>query len=141
MSVRWLAPLVIVVLSSACQPQLVRNTNRGVLYVSVEGDERSPALDLDYDVGAVQVGLRKEVVVRATNVGVDPMTVLGVSLGASGNGSWFVRDVSRALAPGSSVTATVTFAPVGVGMQATQVTFSHDADAALPSLRVSGTGG
>ncbi len=127
--------------SSACQPQPVRNTNRGVLHVSVEGDERSPALDLDYDVGAVKVGLRQEVVVRATNVGIDPMTVLGVSLGSSGNGSWFVRDVSRALGPGASVTATVTFAPVGVGAQATQVTFSHDADAALPSLALMGTGG
>lgn len=141
MIVRWLAPLVFVLVGSACQPQLVRNTNRGVLHVSVEGDERAPALDLDYDVGSVQVGLRKELVVRATNVGIDPMTVLGVSLGSSGNGSWFVRDVSRALAPGSSVTATVTFAPVGLGAQSTQVTFSHDADAALPSLRVTGTGG
>ena len=35
---------------------------------------------------------------------------------------------------------TVTFAPVGVGAQATQLTFSHDADAALPSARLSGTG-
>ena len=141
MIARWLAFLVTIALGSGCQPQLVRNTNRGVLHVSVEGDERSPALDLDYDVGAVRVGLRKELVVRATNVGIDPMTVLGVSLGSSGNGSWFVRDVSRALGPGASVTATVTFAPVGVGAQATQVTFSHDADAALPSLRLTGTGG
>lgn len=35
--------------------------------------------------------------VRAPHVGVDPMTLLGVWLGSSGNGSWFVRDVSVAL--------------------------------------------
>ena len=118
----------------------VRNTNRGVLHLSVEGDTQEPALDLSYDVGAVTVGLRKELIVRATNVGSDPMNVLGVSLGTSGNGSWFVRDVTAALSPGASVTATVTFAPAGLGAQATQVTFSHNADAALPSLRLSGTG-
>ncbi|MDP1826372.1 MAG: hypothetical protein Q8L48_24100 [Archangium sp.] len=136
------APFLVVVLSAlcACQPQPVRNTNRGVLHVSVEGDSQAPALQLDFDIGTVGVGLRKELVVRATNVGVDPMTVLGVSLATSGNGSWFVRDVSMPLSPGASVTALVTFAPVGQGAQATQVTFSHDADAALPSLRLSGSG-
>ena len=123
-----------------CQPQPVRNTHRGVLHVSVEGDSQEPALDLTFNAGSVMVGLRKEVIVRATNVGIDPMTVLGVSLGSRGNGSWFVRDVAKALAPGASVTATVTFAPVGVGAQETQVTFSHDADAALPSLHVTGSG-
>ena len=125
---------------TACQPQLVKGTHRGVLHLSVEGDSQPAALDLNYDVGAVMVGLRREVVVRATNVGVDPMNVLGVSLGSSGNGSWFVRDVTKQLAPGASVTATVTFAPVGAGAQSTQVTFSHDADAALPSLQLSGSG-
>ena len=126
--------------SLGCQPQPVRNTHRGVLHLSVEGDAQEPALALNFDVGAVMVGLSKELIVRATNVGLDPMIVLGVSLGSAGNGSWFVRDVSRPLAPGAAVTATVTFAPVGVGAQQTQVTFSHDADAALPSLRVSGAG-
>lgn len=125
----------------ACQPQPVRNTNRGVLHLSIEGDAQAPAQELDFDVGSVVVGLRKELTVRATNVGVDPMTVLGVSLATSGNGSWFVRDVSKPLSPGASVTALITFAPVGQGAQATQVTFSHDADAAFPSLRLTGTGG
>jgi hypothetical protein len=125
----------------ACQPQVVRGTNRGVLHVSVEGDAQQPALDLIYDVGTVVRGSSKEVVVRATNVGVDAMTVTGVSLGSAGNGSWFVRDVTKQLAPGASVTATVTFAPVGAGAQTTQVTFSHDADAAFPSVRLNGTGG
>ena len=123
-----------------CQPQLVRSTHRGVLHLSVEGDSQEPALDLNFNVGSVMVGLRKELVVRATNVGVDPMTVLGVSLGSTGNGSWFVRDITKPLLPGASITATVTFAPVGVGAQETQVTFSHDADAALPSLHVTGAG-
>lgn len=125
---------------SACQPMPVKMTNRGVLHVSVEGDSQAAALDVQYDVGAVTVGLRKEVVVRATNVGVDAMHVLGVSLGTAGNGSWFVRDVTGALSPGASLTATVTFAPAGQGAQTTQVTFSHDADAAFPSLQLSGTG-
>ena len=137
---RWLGLLALVSLS-ACQPQLVRNTHRGVLHLSVEGDAQAPALDLTYDVGTVMVGLRKEVTVRATNVGLDPMNVLGASLGTSGNGSWFVRDVAATLSPGESVTATVTFAPAGAGAQSTQVTFSHNADAALPSLRLNGTGG
>jgi hypothetical protein len=126
---------------SACQSQPVKGTNRGELHVSVEGDAQPAALDITYDVGTVTVGQRKEIVVRASNVGVDPMTVLGVSLGSAGNGSWFVRDVSRMLAPGASVTATVTFAPASVGAQTTQVTFSHDADAAFPSVRLDGTGG
>jgi hypothetical protein len=133
--------LLAMMMMSACQVAPVRNTNRGVLHVSIEGDSQAPALDVTYDVGTVTVGLRKEAVVRATNVGVDPMNVLGVSLGSAGNGSWFVRDVTRLLAPGASVTATVTFAPAGVGAQTTQVTFSHDADAALPSVRLTGTGG
>lgn len=136
---RWPALIALAALT-ACQVQPVRNTNRGVLHLSVEGDSQAPALDATHDVGAVMVGLRKEVVVRATNVGVDPMNVLGVSLGSTGNGSFFVRDVTRLLAPEASVTATVTFAPAGAGAQATQVTFSHDADAPLPSLQLSGTG-
>lgn len=139
MSVRWGLVAALAALS-ACQPQPVRNTNRGLLHVSVDGDGQAPALDLAYEVGAVTVGLRKELVVRGTNVGVDPMTVLGVSLSSSGNGSWFVRDTSKVLAPGSSVTATVTFAPVGAGAQETRLTFAHDADAALPSLQLTGAG-
>lgn len=127
---------------SACQPPIVKMTNRGVLHVSVEGDAQPPALDVTYDVGAVTVGQRKELTVRATNVGEDALTVVGVNLGAQGNGSWFVRDVSgRQLSPGASLTTTVTFAPAGVGAQTTQVTFSHDADAAFPSLVLTGTGG
>lgn len=137
--VRW--SLALALLSfTACQPQPVRNTNRGVLHVSVDGDSQEPALDLTYDVGPVTVGLRKEVIVRATNVGIDPMMVSGASLGTTGNGSWFLRDVSAMLSPGASVTATITFVPAGVGAQSTQVTFSHNADAAFPSLRLSGTG-
>lgn len=110
--------------------------------MSVEGDARPPALDSSFEVGTVVVGQRKELVVRATNAGEDALTVVGVNLGAAGNGSWFVRDVTnRPLAPGSSLTTTVTFAPVGVGAQATQLTFAHDADAAFPSLVLTGTGG
>lgn len=135
-----LCSLALLVLT-ACQASPVRNTNRGVLHLSVEGDTQAPALDLNYDLGSVVVGQRKEVVVRATNVGIDPMTVVGVSLGSTGNGSWFVRDVTKILAPQASTTATITFAPAGQGAQSTQVTFSHDADSALPSLRLTGTGG
>ena len=39
--------------------------------MSVDGDSQAPAVDLSYDVGSLAVGLRKEVVVRATNVGVE----------------------------------------------------------------------
>ena len=143
MKVRFLvfvsfAPLVFSGLT-ACQAPPVRNTTRGVLEVCVEGDSQPPALDVTSEVGSVQVGLRKEVVVRATNTGIDAMSVLGVSLGSAGNGSWVVRDLTRMLAPGSSVTATVTFAPPAVGAQTTQVTLSHDADAALSSVRLNGT--
>lgn len=135
----WRGAVVLLALS-ACQPQVVKSTNRGVLHVSVEGDSQQPALDLAYDVGQVLVGQQQALTVRATNVGIDTLHVLGASLGAVGNGSWFVRDATGELAPGSSLTATVTFAPVGVGAQATQLTFSHDADAALPSARLTGTG-
>jgi hypothetical protein len=131
---------VVLLALSACQPQVVKSTNRGVLHVSVEGDSQQPALDLAYDVGQVRVGQQQALTVRATNVGIDTLHVVGVSLGAVGNGSWFVRDATGELAPGSSLTATVTFAPVGVGAQATQLTFSHDADAALPTARLTGTG-
>lgn len=119
----------------------VTGTSRGELRLSVDGDAQAPALELAYDVGTVAVGQRRELVVRATNTGEDPLRVLGVSLGSVGNGSWFVRDTSRTLAPGESVTATVTFAPASAGPQATTVTFAHDADAQLPVLRLSGTGG
>lgn len=135
----WRGAVVLLALS-ACQPQVVKSTNRGVLHVSVEGDSQQPALDLAYDVGQVRVGQQQALTVRATNVGIDTLHVVGVSLGAVGNGSWFVRDATGELAPGSSLTATVTFAPVGVGAQATQLTFSHDADAALPTARLTGTG-
>lgn len=126
---------------TACQPGGVRVTNRGILHVSVEGDSQAAALDLTFELGTVAVGQRKEITVRATNVGVDALDVTGVSLGSVGNGSWFVRDVSRELPPGSSVTTTVTFAPAAAGSQTTQVTFAHDADAAFPSVRLNGTGG
>lgn len=126
---------------AGCQPQTVRNTNRGVFHLSVEGDAREPALDQRYELGTVVVGARKELVVRATNVGVDSMTVLGASRGSTGNGSWFLRDVSGLVAPGAFMRATITFAPASTGMQSTTVTFSHDADAALPSLLLTGAGG
>jgi hypothetical protein len=137
---KWVSTLALAVALVGCEPQVVKGTNRGELHVSIEGDSQAPALDLSYDVGAVQVGSQRQLTVRATNVGVDPLRVLGVSLGAQGNGSWFVRDATGTLAPGASLTATVTFAPVGPGAQATQVTVAHDADAALPSAHLTGTG-
>jgi hypothetical protein len=126
---------------AACQgPSVIKGTNKGELKLSVEGDSREPALELTYDVGAVPVGQRREFVVRGTNTGVDAMRVLGVSLGSGGNGSFFVRDTMRTLEPGQSVSVTVTFAPAATGAQRTTVTFSHDADAQLPVLTVTGTG-
>ncbi|MFO0601458.1 MAG: hypothetical protein U0228_39520 [Myxococcaceae bacterium] len=124
----------------ACQPPPVKGTRRGELVVSVEGDMQTAALSVSFDVGAVQVGQTKTITVRATNVGLDAMKVVSVSAGAAGNGSWFVRDASGDLAPGASLTSTVTFAPAATGAQSTQVTFAHDADAAFPSLQLSGTG-
>lgn len=123
-----------------CMPPPLQGTRRGELHVSVEGDSTPAALELTFDVGSVQVGATKQVVVRATNVGVDSLSVSGASLGSAGNGSWFVRSSSAMLAPGASTTATVTFAPASPGPQTTQVTFSHDADAAFPSVQLSGTG-
>ncbi len=118
----------------------VRGTNKGELRLSIEGDAQAPALELAFDLGAVPVGQRKEVVIRGANVGEDTLKVLGVSLGSAGNGSWFVRDTTRTLEPGASVTATVTFQPATAGAQATTVTFSHDADAQLPVVNLTGTG-
>lgn len=132
--------LFVLLVLAGCEPQVVKGTHRGELHLSIEGDSQAPALDLAFDVGAVQVGTQRPLVVRATNVGIDALSVLGVSLGAQGNGSWFVRDATGTLAPGASLTATVTFAPVDPGTQSTQVTFSHDADAALPSAKLTGTG-
>lgn len=125
---------------TACTPPSIRGTNRGELHVSVEGDMTPAALNVSYDVGSVVVGNTRAITVRATNVGIDPLDVVSVSLGSAGNGSWYVRDVSAALAPGASLTSTVTFAPVGAGAQQTQVTFAHDADAAFPSVQLTGTG-
>lgn len=137
---RVVLSLALLVLGAGCEPQVVKGTNRGELHVSIEGQAQPPALELSFDVGSVQVGTQRQLVVRATNVGIDALRVLGVSLGAQGNGSWFVRDATGTLAPGASLTATVTFAPVGPGAQSTQVTFSHDADAALPSAQLTGSG-
>jgi hypothetical protein len=126
----------------ACMPAPLQGTRRGELHVSIEGDSAAPALNATFDVGSVTVGSTKQIIVRATNVGIDALTVSGASLGSAGNGSWFVRSSSTSvqLAPGASTTATVTFAPASAGPQSTQVTFSHDADAALPSVQLSGTG-
>lgn len=121
-------------------PNMVKNTNRGQLHVTVEGTDTPAAINVSFDVGGVQVGTTRAVTVVATNVGIDAMEVVGVSLGSVGNGSWFVRDVSGKLAPGASLTSMVTFAPIGAGAQSTQVTFSHDADAAFPSVQLTGTG-
>lgn len=135
----WTVALGLLAGCQAPRP-MVTDTARGELHVSVVGDAQAPALELSYDVGAVAVGQRKELTVRATNVGEDPLQVLGVSLGSGGNGSWFVRDVTGRLEVGQSVEARVTFVPVAVGAQATTVTFSHDADAQLPVVRLSGSG-
>ncbi|MBL8909802.1 MAG: hypothetical protein JNM17_03765 [Archangium sp.] len=128
-------------LALACTPpNMVKNTNRGELHVTVDGTDTPAALNVSFDVGSVAVGSTRAITVVATNVGADPMDVIGVSLGSVGNGSWFVRDVNGKLAPGASLTSMVTFAPIGAGAQATQVTFSHDADAAFPSVQLTGTG-
>lgn len=127
-------------LAACTPPNMVKNTKRGELHVAIQGVDMPAALNVSFDVGSVQVGATRAVTVVATNVGLDPMEVLGVSLGSVGNGSWFVRDASGALAPGASLTSMVTFAPVAAGAQATQVTFSHDADAAFPAVQLTGTG-
>lgn len=134
---RWVA---IAGLLLACSPPPVRSTNRGVLFLSVEGSDEAPAEMPRWDMGEVVVGARKELVIRATNVGSDPLTVTGVYLGAIGNGSFFARNTGGKLEQDESLTATVTFSPATKGSQQTQVTFSHDADSALPSLHVTGTG-
>lgn len=134
---RWVA---LAGLLLACSPPPIRNTNRGVLNLSVEGSDQAPAEMPTWDMGEVVVGGRKEVVIRATNVGTDAMNVTGVYLGAIGNGSFYARDTSGTLEPEQSLTATVTFSPATKGAQRTQVTFSHDADSALPSLHLTGTG-
>lgn len=132
----WLASLVLL----ACAPPPVRGTNRGVLFVSVDGSDAEPAETASWNVGEVVVGSRKDVVLRATNVGVDTLNVTAVYLGAVGNGSFYTRGVSGRLDPEQSLSATVTFSPAATGPQQTQVTFSHDADSALPTVALSGTG-
>lgn len=124
----------------SCMPPPLQGTRRGELHLAVEGDSGAPALNITFDVGSVPVGSTKQITVRATNVGIDALTVSGASLGSAGNGSWFVRSSGAMLEPGASTTATVTFAPASAGPQSTQVTFSHDADAAFPSAQLSGTG-
>lgn len=135
------AAALLALLLLACTPPPIRNTNRGVLWVSVEGTDLAPAESASFDVGTVRVGSRKEVVLRATNTGVDALNVTGVYLGSAGNGSFYVRDVSGKLEPEQSLTATVTFSPATAGAQQTQVTFSHDAESALPSVTLTGMGG
>lgn len=125
----------------ACEPPVLKGTRRGELVVAVDGSGADAGVTSSYDVGNVTVGQTKEIVVRATNVGIDALTFTGASLGSSGNGSWFVRSANSVmLSPGSSVTATVTFAPAAAGAQTTQVTFGHDADAPFPSVSLTGTG-
>lgn len=132
----WLACALLV----GCTITPIRDTNRGELFLSVEGSDEVPSLMPTWDMGELTVGDRKNVTIRATNVGIDPLTVTGVFLGAVGNGSFYVRDATGPLTPDASLTVTVTFSPATKGAQQTQVTFSHDADAALPSLQLSGTG-
>ena len=134
------AALLLAVIASACGPQKVTGSNRGELFVSIVGVDGEPALEITHDVGAVAVGSSTQLTVRAINVGRDSMHVFGATLGAVGNGSWFVRDTSGELAPEASLSVNVTFAPVEVGPQATTLTFSHDAAASTPVVRLTGAG-
>ncbi|MGV3622837.1 MAG: hypothetical protein ACO1OB_18610 [Archangium sp.] len=134
---RW---WLVLTLFTGCTITPIRDTNRGELFLSVEGSDEPPAAMPSFDLGEVMVGGRKTVTIRATNVGIDALNVSGVFLGAVGNGSFYVRDASGELEPGQSLTAAVTFSPATKGAQQTQVTFSHDADSALPSLQLTGTG-
>lgn len=134
---RFLAVVALALL--ACGQPPVTRSSRGVLVVSIEGQEAEPAVEQTIDLGAVAVGTERVVVVRATNIGDDTMRVYGASLGAD-NGAWFVRNTGGMLEPEQSLTVTVTFQPVGVGAQSTQLLFTHDAAAASPRVSLSGTG-
>ncbi len=136
---KWAWSLVALAALSCNTPQ-VRRTNRGVLWLTVVGSDEALAENPTWDFGELALGTRKEVTVRAVNMGPESLRVTGVFLGVVGNGSFYVRDVSGELEPEESLTATVTFSPATVGAQQSQVTFAHDADTPQPSLRLLGSG-
>lgn len=130
--------LLVALVTQACNVAPVKPTNRGVLWLAV--NDEAPSENPTWDFGELALGTRKEVVVRAVNMGPQSLRVTGVFLGAVGNGSFYVRDVSGELEPEESLTATVTFSPATAGAQQSQVTFAHDADTPQPSLRLLGVG-
>jgi hypothetical protein len=116
----------------------VQRTNRGELQLSLDGGP--PALEVTHDFGPVPLGQARSLVVTATNVGKDTLTLTRLTLEGSDTGSFFVRGELGDVSPNATTTATVTFAPARVGSQATRLVFEHDADAPRPAANVSGTG-
>lgn len=122
----------------ACGRPGVQPTNRGDLYLSVDGGTPTP--ELAFDFGGVTLGQTRTVDVVATNVGLDALNLTRLTLEGSDTGAFFVKGALGKVEPGATTTATVTFAPAKLGPQSTRLIFEHDADAARPVATLSGSG-
>ncbi|MCC6332750.1 MAG: choice-of-anchor D domain-containing protein [Myxococcales bacterium] len=125
-------------LGVSCGRPSVQPTNRGDLQLSLDGG--TPTQEVTYDFGAVPLGQTRSLVVTATNVGKDTLTLTRLTLEGSDTGAFFVRGELGDVLPNASTTATVTFGPVRSGSQATRLIFEHDADAPRPAANLSGSG-
>lgn len=133
-----LTGVVLAVGASGCGRLDVKPTNRGDLYLSVDGGTPTP--ELTFDFGDVTLGQTRSVDVVATNVGLDALNLTRLTLEGSDTGAFFVKGDLGKVEPGATTTATVTFAPAGVGAQSTRLIFEHDADAPRPLATLNGTG-
>ncbi|MEW5742446.1 MAG: choice-of-anchor D domain-containing protein [Myxococcota bacterium] len=122
----------------ACGRPGVQPTNRGDLQLSLDGG--TPTQEVTHDFGLVPLGQTRVVVVTATNVGKDTLTLTRLTLEGSDTGSFFVRGELGDVPPSASTSATVTFAPARAGAQSTRLIFEHDADAPRPAANLSGSG-
>jgi len=122
----------------ACGRPSVQATNRGELQLSIDGG--ALAQEVAYDFGLVTLGQTRTVVVTATNVGLDTLTLTRLTLEGSDTGAFFVKGELGDVVPEASTTATVTFAPARAGSQSTRLIFEHDADSPRPAANLSGSG-
>lgn len=137
-SLAWLSCAALAAGALACGRPSVQPTNRGDLYLSVDGGTPTP--ELSFDFGDVTLGQTRTVDVVATNVGLDALNLTRLTLEGSDTGAFFVKGALGRVEPGATTTATVTFAPAKVGAQSTRLIFEHDADAARPVATLSGSG-
>jgi hypothetical protein len=123
-----------------CNAKPTGSTRLGVLNVAVMEGTAAPALESSWNFGTVTLGHSSVITVDASNVGQDPLTLLGVTLQAADTGAFYVRAATVELVPGAHTTCTVTFSPVKEGEQTARLVFDHDADTAIPALTLTGKG-